>query len=85
MKSIKFKKYKNNNLFKEALEFATIGNRGVQLATIDSQKRKIPTVFGIMGKVFYKLSDGTITTKSPFKKRKKQTTFITFVNGYYHN
>lgn len=38
MKSIKFKKYKNTNLFKEALEFAAIGNRGVQLAMIDSQK-----------------------------------------------
>ena len=71
MKSIKFKKYKNNNLFKEALEFAAIGNRGVQLAMIDSQKRNIPTVFGIMDMVYYKLPDGTITTKSPFKKRKK--------------
>ena len=71
MKSSKSKNYKNSNLFKEALEFAAIGNRGVQLAMIDSKKRKIPTVFGIMDMVFYRLPDGSITTKSPFKKRKK--------------
>ena len=71
MKSIKFKKYKNTNLFKEALEFAAIGNRGVQLAMIDSQKRNIPTVFGIMDMDSYKLPDGTITPNSPFKKRNK--------------
>ena len=71
MKSSKFKNYKNSNLFKEALEFAAICNRGVQLAMIDSKKRKIPTVFGIMDMVFYRLPDGSITTKSPFKKRKK--------------
>jgi len=71
MKSLKFKNYKNKNLFREALEYAAIGNRGVQLALQESQRKGIPTVFGIMDKIFYRMPDGTITTKSPFKKRKK--------------
>ena len=71
MKSLKFKNYKNKNLFREALEYAAIGNRGVQLAIQESQRKGIPTVFGIMDKIFYRMPDGTITTKSPFKKKKK--------------
>ncbi len=72
MNGLKFKKYKNKNLFREALEWAAIGNRGVQLALQESQRKGIPTVFGIMDKVFYRMPDGTITTKSPFKKTKKK-------------
>lgn len=71
MKNFKFKNYRNKNLFREALEWAAIGNRGVQLALEESKRKKIPTVFGIMDKVFYRMPDGTITTKSPFKKKKK--------------
>jgi hypothetical protein len=68
MKGLKFKNYKNKNLFREALEYAAMGNKGVQLAMQESQRKGIPTVFGIMDKVFYRMPDGTITTKNPFKK-----------------
>jgi hypothetical protein len=63
--------FKNKNLYQETLMYLAIGNKGVQLALKESQRKGIPTVFGIMDKVFYRMPDGTITTKSPFKKRKK--------------
>jgi hypothetical protein len=66
---VKFQKFRNKDIYKEALIFAAIGNRGVQLALKESKRKGIPVVFGILDKIFYKMPDGTITTKSPFKKK----------------
>ena len=67
---MKFKNYKNKNLFREALEYAAIGNHGVMLAIKKSKRLGIPTVFGIIDKVFYRMPDGRITTKDPFKGKR---------------
>lgn len=67
---MKFQKFRNKDIYKEALQFAAIGNRGVQMALNESQRKGIPVVFGILNKIFYRMPDGTITTKSPFKKKK---------------
>lgn len=68
MKSFNFK---NKNLLQETLMYLAMGNRGVQLALQESKRKGIPTVFGFQDKVLYQMPDGTITTKSPFKKKKK--------------
>jgi hypothetical protein len=66
---VKFQKFRNKDIYKEALLFAAIGNRGVQLALKESKRKGIPVVIGILDKIFYRMPDGTITTKSPFKKK----------------
>ncbi|HNR18791.1 MAG TPA: hypothetical protein PKN75_02770 [Bacteroidia bacterium] len=68
---MKFAKIKNPEFYKRALELIAIGNRGVQLALIENKKMGLPNVLSIGGKIFYQMPDGTITTKSPFKKKKK--------------
>lgn len=66
---MKFNQFRNKKIYEEALQFAAIGNRGVQLALKESIRKGIPSVFGIMNKIFYRMPDGTITSKSPFRKR----------------
>ncbi|MEO5571915.1 MAG: hypothetical protein ABIT08_10905 [Bacteroidia bacterium] len=68
---MKFTKLKNIDFYKRAMELIAIGNRGVQLAIVENEKKGLPNVFGIKNKIYYRMPDGTITTKSPFKKRKK--------------
>lgn len=68
---MKFSKIKNPDFYKRALELIAIGNRGVQLALIENKRKGLPNVIDIDGQIFYQMPDGTITTKSPFKKRKK--------------
>ncbi len=63
-----FNKIKNKDLFREAFEFAAIGNRGVQKAILESNRLRVATVFAVMDAIFYRMPDGTITTKSPYKK-----------------
>jgi len=65
---MKFQQFRNKKIYEEALQFAAIGNRGVQLALKESIRKGIPSVFGIMNKIFYRMPDGTITSKSPFRK-----------------
>jgi hypothetical protein len=65
---MKFHQFKNKKIYEEAVRFAAIGNRGVQLALKESLKKGIPSVFGIVNKIFYRMPDGTITSKSPFGK-----------------
>jgi hypothetical protein len=66
---MKFHNFKNKNIYKEAFQYAAIGNRGVQNALKESTRKGIPVVFGILNKILYRMPDGTITTKSPFKKK----------------
>ena len=67
------RKSKINTLqfYKRALELIAIGNRGVRAAMIENQKKGLPNVFGIDDKIYYRMPDGTITMKSPFRKKKK--------------
>ncbi len=66
---MKFQNFRNKDIYKEALQFAAIANRGVQVALKEGVRKGIPSVFGIMNKIFYRMPDGTITSKSPFKKK----------------
>jgi hypothetical protein len=66
---MKFHRFRNKDIYKEALQFAAIGNRGVQIALKESTRKGIPSVFGILNKIFYRMPDGTITSKSPFRKK----------------
>ena len=67
------RKSKNSTLqfYKRALELIAIGNRGVRAAMIENHKKGLPNVFGIDDKIYYRMPDGTITMKSPFRKKKK--------------
>jgi hypothetical protein len=63
-------KIKNLKLYREMKELTVIANRGVKMALADKARKKIPVVFSVMNKIYYRMPDGTITTKSPFKKKK---------------
>jgi hypothetical protein len=52
-----------------AYEYVRIGNRGVQEAIAESKMLGLPIVFSKEGIIYYEMPNGTITTKSPFKKR----------------
>ena len=49
---MKFQQFRNKDIYKEALQFAAIANRGVQVARKESVRKGIPSVFGIMNKIF---------------------------------
>jgi len=55
--------------YKRALELIAIGNRGVNAAIIENEKKGLPNVIGIKNKIYYRMPDGTITSKSPFRKK----------------
>ena len=67
---MKISKLKNLEFYKRALELISIGNRGVNAAILENEKKGLPNVFGIKNRVYYRMPDGTITSKSPFKKHK---------------
>ncbi len=50
-------------------ELVAIANRGVHMALEENRKKKIPVVFYMMKKIYYRMPDGKITMKSPFKKK----------------
>ena len=64
----KGKKIDNLDFYHSIREYVAIANRGVQMALEENVRRKIPIVFSMLGKTYYRLPNGTITTKSPFKK-----------------
>ena len=61
----------NLAFYKRALQLIAIGNRGVQAAMRENTRKGLPNVFGIDDKIYYRMPDGTITMKSPFRKKKK--------------
>ncbi|CAN5607613.1 hypothetical protein BH11BAC1_BH11BAC1_02410 [soil metagenome] len=67
---MKISRLKNLEFYKRALELISIGNRGVSAAILENEKKGLPNVFGIKNRIYYRMPDGTITTKSPFKKNK---------------
>lgn len=66
---MKIKKINNLNFYHKMAELVAIANRGVQMALEENKKKKIPVVFSMMKKIYYRMPDGTITTKSPFRKK----------------
>jgi hypothetical protein len=66
---MKISQLRNLEFYQRAMELIAIGNRGVNSAILENEKKGLPNVFGIKNKVYYRMPDGTITTKSPFKKR----------------
>ncbi|MCX6274722.1 MAG: hypothetical protein NTV09_05910 [Bacteroidetes bacterium] len=67
---MKISQIKNLEFYKRALELISIGNRGVSAAILENEKKGLPNVFGIKNRIYYRMPDGTITSKSPFKKKK---------------
>ncbi len=68
MANTNISKIKDKNLFRNAIEFLTIGNIGVNRAIEESISLGLPVVFGYMNTVLFRMPDGTITSKSPYKK-----------------
>ncbi len=66
---MKISRLKNLEFYQRAMQLIAIGNRGVNSAILENEKRGLPNVFGIKDKVYYRMPDGTITSKSPFKKK----------------
>lgn len=64
-------KFKNIDFYRQMDEFLSIAKRGVHNALAENRRRRIPIVFSSMNKIYYQMPDGTITTKSPFTKKKK--------------
>lgn len=65
------KKFDDIKLYQKIVEFIKMGNKSVRLALAENKRKGLPNVIGIENKIYYQMPDGTITTKSPFKKKKK--------------
>ena len=68
---MKIKKFNDIKLYQRLIEFTAILNRGIQNAIKENDRKGIASVFAIKDQILYKMPDGRITAKSPFKKRKK--------------
>lgn len=68
---MKIKKLNDIKLYQRLVEFTSILNRSIQNAIKENDRKGIPSVLAIKDKIYYKMPDGTITAKSPFKKQKK--------------
>ena len=66
---MKISSLRNLEFYKRAMEFIAIGNRGVNSAIRENERKGLPNVIGIQNKIYYRMPDGTMTTKSPFKKK----------------
>lgn len=58
--------------YRKSFEYAAIASKGVAKVIKENDKRGIPSVFSIDGEIYYKLANGKLTTKSPFKKQKRK-------------
>lgn len=65
------KKFNDLKMYQKIFEFMRMGNKSVQLALAENKKNGLPNVFSMNNIIYYQMPDGTITTKSPFKKMKK--------------
>lgn len=55
-------------VFQLGFEIEKIGNEAITEVKKDHKELGIPLVFSRNGEIFYELSDGTVTRKSPFQK-----------------
>lgn len=67
---MKYSKIKKTGFYQRVIELLTIGNRGVQMALAENKRKGLPNVVSINKTICYQMPDGTITTKSSFKKKK---------------
>ena len=51
-------------------KFKRIGARAVQKARAENRRLGVPNVSGRDGVIYYELPDGTVTTTSPFPRRR---------------
>ena len=66
---MKIKKINDLKFYHKMAELVAIANRGVQRALEENRKKKIPVVFSMMNKIYYRMPDRKITTKGPFKRK----------------
>lgn len=56
----------DGDLYRFALEIEKIGNNALRMVREENKRRGIPLVYSVDNKIYYELSDGTVTTRSPF-------------------
>lgn len=66
-----FRKFSNSDVFKWSLEMMAIANRGVKMAIEENERLGLPNIFSHNHRIYYRMPDGSITEKSPFKKSKQ--------------
>jgi hypothetical protein len=57
------------SLYQDAFEIQEIGNEAVERVLRENKEKDIPIVFSKNGIIYYELSNGQITTESPFEKK----------------
>jgi hypothetical protein len=65
---MKISKLKTLEFYQRAMERIAIGNRGVNSAIPENERKGLPNVFGIKNKIYYLMPVGTVTTKVHSKK-----------------
>ncbi|MBL7929018.1 MAG: hypothetical protein JNL47_06050 [Bacteroidia bacterium] len=69
---MKVSKLKDNTVYQQMMELIRIGNKGREQTLAKNKRLGFPNEFSINGTLCFQLPDGTITTRSPFKKLKSK-------------
>lgn len=65
---MRVERFDDIEIYQMAIEIQQIGNRAIEQVRKENKAKGIPIVFSRNGIIYYELSDGKITTKSPFGK-----------------
>ncbi len=65
---MQFKNMDDLEVLQIGVEIEKIGNEAIKNVKQENKEMGIPLVFSRNGEIFYELSDGRITKKSPFRK-----------------
>ena len=65
---MRVERFDDIEIYQMAIEIQQIGNRAIEQVRKENKAKGIPIVFSRNGIIYYELSDGKITTKSPFEK-----------------
>lgn len=65
---MRVERFDDIEIYQMAIEIQQIGNRAIEQVRKENKAKGIPIVFSRNGIIYYELSDGKITTKSPFAK-----------------
>ena len=60
-------KFDDLEFYQWAFDIERIGNDAIKEAKKESKEKGVPLVYSKNGQLIYELTDGTITTASPFK------------------
>lgn len=63
---MRVEKFDDIEIYQMAIEIQQMGNRAIERVRKENKAKGIPIVFSRNGIIYYELSDGNITTKSPF-------------------